>query len=58
MLPFTAVTPLTMLEIEGESLRHASGGLQARFSNAFLKLMISRLRNADKRFIASAGLHV
>lgn len=54
----TAISEMTMIEIEGVSLRHASGGVQACFSNAFLKMMISRLKNADERFIASAGLHV
>ncbi len=43
---------------EGASLRQASAGLQARFSSTFLKLMISRLRDADERYIASIGLHV
>jgi CRP-like cAMP-binding protein len=54
----TAASPLTLVEIEGASLRQASAGLQARFSNAFLRLMVSRLRNADERYIASVGLHV
>ena len=50
----TAPSEMTMVEIEDISLCHASGGLQAYFSNAFLKTMISRLKNVDKRFIASA----
>ncbi|NJD35757.1 MAG: cyclic nucleotide-binding domain-containing protein [Betaproteobacteria bacterium] len=54
----TAESQVTMIEIEGASLRHASSGLQARFSNEFLKLMINRLRHADERFVLSAGLHV
>lgn len=54
----TAITPMSLVEIEGASLRQASGGLQARFSNAFLRLMVSRLRNADERFISGVGLHV
>jgi CRP-like cAMP-binding protein len=54
----TAVAPMTLVEIEGVSLRQASAGLQARFSSAFLKMMISRLRSADERYIASVGLHV
>lgn len=54
----TAVSAMTMVEIEGASLRQASAALQARFSNAFLRLMVSRLRNADERFISSVGLHV
>jgi hypothetical protein len=35
-----------------------AAGLQARFLGAFLKMMLSRLRNADERCIASVGLHV
>lgn len=53
-----ALSALTIIEIEGESLRQASGGLQARFSNAFLRLMVSRLRKADERFISRAGIDV
>jgi serine/threonine protein kinase len=49
----TATTPMTLLEIEGESLRNASAGLQASFSKAFLDLMIKRLRNADQRFLST-----
>lgn len=54
----TAISAMSLVEIEGASLRQASGGLQARFSNAFLRLMVSRLRNADERFISGVGLHV
>lgn len=54
----TAISPMSLVEIEGASLRQASGGLQARFSNAFLRLMVSRLRDADERFISGAGLNV
>lgn len=54
----TAISAMTMVEIEGVSLRQASASLQARFSNAFLRLMVNRLRNADARFISSVGHHV
>lgn len=54
----TAISAMTMAEIEGVSLRQASASLQARFSNAFLSLMVNRLRNVDEWFIASVGLHV
>lgn len=53
----TATTEVTLIEIEGESLRLASAGVQARFSNAFLKLMVARLRQADQRFMAHLGVH-
>lgn len=49
----TAATPMTLVEIEGESLRNASAGLQAGFSRAFLGLMVKRLRNADQRFLST-----
>jgi len=49
----TAMTQMTVVEIEGEYLRNASAGLQASFSKAFLRLMIKRLRNADQRFLSS-----
>ncbi|TRZ70550.1 MAG: serine/threonine protein kinase [Rhodocyclaceae bacterium] len=49
----TALTPMTVVEIPGESLRNASAGLQAAFSKAFLILMMQRLRKADQRFLSS-----
>lgn len=48
----TAITTMTVIEIDGESLRNASAGLQAGFSKAFLGLMIKRLRDADHRFLS------
>lgn len=54
----TTISSMTVIEIEGKSLRQASGGLQACFSKAFLRVMISRLRKADERFLSVAGFNV
>jgi serine/threonine protein kinase len=47
-----AVTDMRMIMIEGESLQHASDGLQASFAKAFLNLMISRITDTDRRLMA------
>lgn len=52
----TAFTPMALIEIEGESLRKASAGLQTRFARAFMGLMVERLRNADRRLLAVLGM--
>lgn len=52
----TALTPMTVIEIEGEFLRQASANLQARFARAFMGLMVARLRNADRRLLSVLGL--
>ena len=52
----TALTPMRVIEIEGESLRQASSDLQAQFARAFMKVMVERLKNADRRALAMMGL--
>lgn len=47
-----AVTDLRLIMIEGESLQHASDGLQASFAKAFLNLMITRIKDTDRRLLA------
>ena len=48
----TATTEIDMIMIEGDSLRVASDGLQASFAKAFLNLMISRVKEADRRLLS------
>lgn len=48
----TAVSNLSLIKIEGESLRHTSDGLQASFARAFLNLMITRIRDTDRRLLS------
>lgn len=57
MATVTAVTPLRLIMIEGESLQHASDGLQASFAKAFLGLMISRIRETDRRLLSILLAH-
>jgi serine/threonine protein kinase len=40
---------LVLIEINVDSLRQASEALQAAFTRAFMKVMVRRLRHADKR---------
>lgn len=47
-----AITDMRLVMIEGESLKHASDGLQASFAKAFLNLMISRIKDADRRLLS------
>lgn len=50
-----ASAPLSVIEIEGESLRHASASLQARFARTFMVIMVARLRNSDRRLLSTMG---
>jgi serine/threonine protein kinase len=47
-----AVTNMRLIVIEGESLQHASDGLQASFAKAFLNLMIARIKDTDRRLLS------
>lgn len=47
-----AITELSLIKIEGESLQHASDALQASFAKAFLNLMIARIRETDQRLLS------
>ena len=46
-----AFTMLVVLIIDGESLRKSSDRLQTRFSGAFLRAMIGKITQSDKRII-------
>ena len=48
----TALTDMQLIMIEGESLKHASDGLQASFAKAFLNLMIARIKDTDRRLLS------
>ncbi len=48
----TAISDMRLIMIEGDSLQHASDGLQASFAKAFLSLMISRIKDTDRRLLA------
>jgi serine/threonine protein kinase len=52
----TATMSLELIEIEGKSLRHASDGLQSRFSKALLTLMVAQMRNADQLIFSMMGI--
>ncbi|TAJ80963.1 MAG: cyclic nucleotide-binding domain-containing protein [Gallionellaceae bacterium] len=47
-----AVGDMSLIMIEGESLQHASDGLQASFAKAFLNLMIARITDTDRRLLS------
>lgn len=47
----TVAKAISVIEIEGKSLREASDSLQARFSNALLGIMVTQLRKADQRIL-------
>jgi eukaryotic-like serine/threonine-protein kinase len=51
-----ATTSVKVIEIEGESLRQASAGLQARFARAFLGLLVARVGEADQRLLSVLGI--
>lgn len=46
-----ATTDMRLIMIEGESLQHASDGLQASFAKAFLNLMVARIKETDRRLL-------
>jgi CRP-like cAMP-binding protein len=48
----TAVTDMKLIMIEGDSLKHASDGLQASFAKAFLNVMIARIKDTDRRLLS------
>ena len=52
----TAIAPMSVIEIEGESLREASADLQSRFAKSFMMVMVERLRNADRRALSMIGM--
>ena len=47
-----AASDMRLIMIEGESLQHASDGLQASFAKAFLNLMIARIKDTDRRLLS------
>jgi len=47
-----AISKISLIVIEGDSLQHSSDSLQASFAKAFLNLMISRIKETDRRLLA------
>jgi len=48
-------TPLVLIEINVEALAQASEALQTDFTRAFMKVMVRRLKHADKRTLDVLG---
>jgi len=44
----SALTPVTLIRIEPESLANSSASLRARFNGVFIRLLIERLTYADQ----------
>jgi len=47
-----AISKINMIVIEGDSLQHSTDSLQASFAQAFLHLMITRIKETDRRLLA------
>ncbi|MBI3935461.1 MAG: protein kinase [Betaproteobacteria bacterium] len=50
-----ARSPLVLIEIDADSLRQGTEGLQAAFMNAFMRLMVKRIKHADRRLLDVLG---
>lgn len=46
-----AVAGTVLLEIDAAALRQASAGLQAAFARAFMRVMVGRVKQADRRYL-------
>jgi hypothetical protein len=53
-----AKTSLVLIEIDAQSLRQASDGLQIAFSRELTKTLISRLRHADQRLLEALSMGI
>ena len=53
-----AKTPLVLIEIDAQSLRQASDGLQIAFSRELTRTLISRLRHADQRLLEALSMGI
>jgi serine/threonine protein kinase len=47
----SAAIGTVLIEIEAGALRQASGGLQAAFARAFMRVMVGLIKNADTRYL-------
>ena len=52
----TALMGTVLLEIEAESLRQASVGLQAAFARAFMRVMVGLIKRADARYLQAMAV--
>ncbi len=50
-----AVSGTVLLEIDAAALRQASAGLQAVFARAFMRVMVGRVKQADRRYLDLAA---
>jgi serine/threonine protein kinase len=48
----TALSSMRLIEIQGDSLKLASDGLQASFAKALLNVMIARIKDTDRRLLS------
>lgn len=48
-----AVTPTTLIAFPAEALKQASGGLQASFGRAIVRLLVQRLIHSNDRYVAA-----
>ncbi len=46
-----ALVATVLLEIDADALRQSSAGLQAAFARAFMRVMVGRVRHADRRYL-------
>ena len=46
-----ALVGTVLLEIDADALRQSSAGLQAAFARAFMRVMVGRVRHADRRYL-------
>ncbi len=51
----TAAMGTVLLEIEAESLRQSSVGLQAAFARAFMRVMVGLIKRADARYLRAVA---
>lgn len=48
-----AVTPTTLIAFRAEALKQATGGLQAAFGRAIVRLLVQRLIHSNDRYVAA-----
>lgn len=52
----TATTAMEVVEIDGDALLNASAELQARFSRALLRLLITRIEKSDSKLLSGVPI--
>jgi eukaryotic-like serine/threonine-protein kinase len=46
-----ASSPMLLIEIEAAALHESTASLQSAFNRAFMRLLVSRLKSADRRYL-------